>query len=190
MQPVATPMAPAAVDPVLMAIVSEIEKAWCVPAGSVLMRDRRPHLVDARHVAFWALGRAGLNPAQIARQFGLNHSTVVHGLKRVECRPEWHARAGAIADLAGAGGPATLRAWLRRGLPRASEEERRAVYAYAACTLLGWERRHAGTCSWGLLLVLGRPGMRRALEEALLRVNEARQIPRIDMQAARLAGVR
>ena len=64
--------------------------------------------------------------------------------------------------------------------------ERRAVHAYTTCTLLGWERHTGSTCAYGLLLVLGRPRVRAALEEALERCDLASEVVRIDLHAVRL----
>jgi Bacterial dnaA protein helix-turn-helix len=169
------------------AIIAEVARRMGVPEERVRARDRTPQVAAARHAAFWALNRAGLNPAQIARLLGLNHSTVVHGLARAEQHPEWRALVAPAIELSGAGGQRqALRSWLEQGLRGMSLVERRAVYAYATCTLLGWERHAGNTCAYGLWLVLSRPRMRAALEEALRRCDLAPEIGRIDLHAERL----
>ena len=169
------------------AIIAEVARRMGVPEERVRARDRSPQVANARHAAFWALNRAGLNPAQIARLLGLNHSTVVHGLARAEQHPEWRALVAPAVELSGAGGQRqALRSWLDRGLRGMPLDERRAIHAYATCTLLGWERHPGSSCAYGLLLVLGRPRVRLALVEALQRCDLATEVGRIDLQAAHL----
>lgn len=167
------------------AIIAEVARRMGVPEERVRARDRSPHVAAARHAAFWALNRAGLNPAQIARLLGLNHSTVVHGLARAERHPEWRALVAPAVELSGAGGQRqAFHSWLERGLRGLPPVERRAVRAYALCTLLGWERHAGSTCAYGLLLVLSRPRLRAALEEALRRCDLEAEVGRIDLHAA------
>lgn len=169
------------------AIIAEVARRMGVPEERVRARDRSPQVAAARHAAFWALNRAGLNPAQIARLLGLNHSTVVHGLARAERHPEWRALVAPAVELSGAGGQRqALHRWLERGLRGMPAEERRAIYAYATCTILGWERYAGSTCAYGLMLVLARPRVRAALEEALCRCDLEAEVGRIDLHAARL----
>jgi hypothetical protein len=169
------------------AIIAEVARRMGVPVERVRARDRAPRIAAARHTAFWALNRAGLNPAQIARHLGLNHSTVVHGLARAEAHPEWRALAAPAVELAGLGGqrPA-LRSWLERGLRGAPPLERRAINDYLMCTILGWERHPGSSCAYGLWLVLYRPWYRDAVEEAFRQCDLAQEIGRIDLHASRL----
>ncbi len=173
------------------AIIAEVARRMGVPEERVRARDRSPQVAAARHAAFWALNRAGLNPAQIARLLGLNHSTVVHGLARAEQHPEWRALVAPAVELSGVGGQRqAVRSWLERGLtqkvPGLQPIERRAVYAYTTCTLLGWERHPGSICAYGLWLMLKRPRVRAAVEEALVRCDLAAEIGRIDLQATQL----
>ena len=169
------------------AIIAEVARRMGVPEERVRARDRSPQVAAARHATFWALNRAGLNPAQIARLLGLNHSTVVHGLARAEAHPEWRALVAPAVELSGAGGQrAALASWLVRGLRTLSPTERQAVSAYVTCTLLGWERHQGNACAYGLWLVRSRPKVRAAVEEALLRCDLAQEIGRIELHGARL----
>ena len=169
------------------AIIAEVARRMNVPEERIRARDRSPQVAAARHAAFWALNRAGLNPAQIGRLLGLNHSTVVHGLARAERHPEWRELVAPAVELSGAGGQrAAVRSWLERGLRGMAPAERRAVYAYATCTLLGWERHPGNTCAYGLWLVYSRAKARSAVEEALRRCDLAPEIGRIDLHALRL----
>jgi chromosomal replication initiation ATPase DnaA len=63
-------------------IIAEVAYRMGVSDERLRARDRTPQVAAARHAAFWALQEAGLTPAQIARLWGLHHSTVVHGLAR------------------------------------------------------------------------------------------------------------
>src|SRR5713101_5988842 len=164
------------------AIIAEVARRMGVPEERVRARDRSPQVAAARHATFWALNRAGMNPAQIARLMGLNHSSVVHGLARAERHPEWRALVAPAVELSGAGGQRqALRSWLDRGLRGLPPPERRAVNAYVTCTILGWERHAGNTCAYGLLLVLTRPRVRTAVEEALRRCDLAAEVGRIDL---------
>ena len=169
------------------AIIAEVARRMGVPEERVRARDRSPQVAAARHAAFWALNRAGLNPAQIARLLGLNHSTVVHGLARAEQHPEWRALVAPAVQLSGSGGQRqALFSWLDRGLRGMPLVERRAVYAYATCTLLGWERHPGSICAYGLWIVLRRPMVRAAVEQALRSCDLEQEIGRIDLHATRL----
>lgn len=173
------------------AIITEVARRMGVPEERVRARDRAPQITAARHAAFWALNRAGLNPAQIARLLGLNHSTVIHGLTRAEAHPEWRELVAPVVELSGAGGQkAALNSWLNRGLdhlsPDLKPEERLAVRSYATCTLLGWERRPGSVCAYGLWLLLKRPKIRATVEEALTRCELGHEIARIDLHAQHL----
>ncbi|MGH2410111.1 MAG: helix-turn-helix domain-containing protein [Chloroflexota bacterium] len=173
------------------AIITEVARRMGVPEERVRARDRTPQVTAARHAAFWALNRAGLNPAQIARLLRLNHSTMIHGLSRAEAHPEWRELVAPVVELSGVGGQkAALESWLVRGLsqvtPNLKPVERRAVRSYAICTLLGWERQPGSICAYGLWLMLKRPNVRGAVEEALTRCELAHEIGRIDLQAQRL----
>jgi hypothetical protein len=169
------------------AIIAEVARRMGVPEERIRARDRSPQVAAARHATFWALNRAGMNPAQIARLMGLNHSSVVHGLARAEQHPEWRALVAPAVELSGAGGQRqAVRSWLDRGLRGMPAVERRAIHAYATCTLLGWERHPGSTCAYGLWLVLSRPRVRAAVEEALQRCDLGHEVGRIDLHAARL----
>jgi len=110
------------------------------------------------------LNRAGLNPAQIARYLGLNHSTVVHGLARAEQHPEWRALVAPAIQQVSAGGEARS----SEGLAHA-----RASRGAAAGTPLDQRLRHlhhfglgapfGSSCAYGLWLVLRRPWYRTAV---------------------------
>jgi DNA-binding CsgD family transcriptional regulator len=169
------------------AIIAEVARRMGVPVERVRARDRSPHVTAARHAAFWALNRSGLSPAQIARHLDLNHSTVVHGLARAEQHPEWRALVAPAIELSGAGGQRqALKSWLDRGLRSAPFLERRAIYFYITCTILGWERHPGSACAYGLWLVLCRPWYRAAVEETLRGCDLEREIGRIDLHASRL----
>lgn len=169
-------------------LIAEVARRFGISAAQVRARDRSKQVAVGRHVTFWALTRVGLNVSQIARLLDLNHSTVVHGLARVERHPEWQALALPALELSGVGGQRqALRRWIARGVRDLPGAERRAVHAYATCTLLGWERHAGSTCAYGLMLVQRRPQLRAALEEALRRCELGAEVWRIELQVARLA---
>jgi hypothetical protein len=168
-------------------IIDEVARRFGVRGDQLRAHDRRPHIAVARHAAFWALRRAGLTPACIARHFGMHHSTVVHGLARAARHPDWQEAAAPAVLLATVGGPRTaLTAWLERGLRGLPPSHRRAIEAYATCTLTGWQRHTGATCAAGLLIVLSNNRARAALEEALRRCDLAPLIASIALHARQL----
>ncbi len=169
------------------AIIAEVAHRMGVSEERLRARDRTPHVAAARHAAFWALNRAGLNPAQIARYLGLNHSTVVHGLARAEQHPEWRALvAPAIQQVSAGGERQATKARLIHELRAAPLLERRAISDYVTCTILGWERHAGSSCAYGLWLLLHRPWYRAAVENALRHSDLEHEIGRIDLHATRL----
>jgi hypothetical protein len=167
-------------------IITAVAERMGVAAARVRARDRTPQVAAARHAACWALREAGLTPAQIARLFGLQHSTVVHGLTRAQQHPEWQTLVAPVVALAGAGGqqPA-VRSWLRYGLRHQPAAISRAVQAYVTCTLLGWERHPGPCCAYGLWLVVRWPPVWAAVAETLQRCDLAPCLGLILVQAAR-----
>jgi hypothetical protein len=169
------------------AIIAEVARRMGVPEERLRAKDRTPHVAAARHAAFWALNRAGLNPAEIARYLGLNHSTVVHGLLRAEQHPEWRALVAPAVQKVSAGGERqAAKLWLTRELRAAPLLERRAISDYLTCTILGWERHSGSSSAYGLWLVLHRPWYRTAVETALRLSGLEYEIGRIDLHANRL----
>jgi len=54
-----------------------------VPVKRLLERNRRADVTSARYVAAWVLRRRGWSFAKIAALFGLDHSTIIHGIRKV-----------------------------------------------------------------------------------------------------------
>lgn len=54
-----------------------------VPAKRLLERNRRSDVTSARYVAAWVFRQRRWALAKIAEFFGLDHSTIVHGLRKV-----------------------------------------------------------------------------------------------------------
>jgi len=54
-----------------------------VPAKRLLERNRRADVTSARYVAAWVLRRRRWSYAKIAELFDLDHSTIIHGLRKV-----------------------------------------------------------------------------------------------------------
>lgn len=167
-------------------IVAEIAVRTGISVDAIRGHRRCTEHVQARHAAWLALSRAGMRPYRIALYAGFDHSTVVHALARAAARPQLAEMAEIVAEMAGQNGARrALHRWLERGLRSLTPYERAAVEAYAACSLLGWERRPGTICVYGLLLVMATPGVRAALDEALRRCDQAAAIGLIDLQADR-----
>lgn len=54
-----------------------------IPAKRLLERNRRADVTSARYVAAWVLRRRRWSYTKIAELFGMDHSTIVHGLRKV-----------------------------------------------------------------------------------------------------------
>lgn len=166
-------------------IVSEIGRQMLVDPEEIISHLRRAHVCDARHAMWLACSKLGRNPSEISRLFGFDHSTIMHGLARASSDPHLRLVAREAANLCGHGGlRRVLGSWLRRGMRFHMAQELQAVEAYAACSLLGWERRAGVTCAYGLMLVMSNPDIRGALEEALRRCDQAPTVGLIELQAA------
>lgn len=168
-------------------VVAEVATRFGVPVGAIYALNRTWEVAQARHAAAWALAQIGLSNSAIGRALGRDHSTVLNSLRRAAEHAEWQERARPATFYFGtAGAGLALASWLDRLLPGdTSPDEHRAVYAYAACTLLGWERYLSPLCSHGLLLVATKPAVRSALEEALRRIEADVHIQRIEAHTAR-----
>jgi chromosomal replication initiation ATPase DnaA len=57
---------------------------FSVTADDVLSGKRDRVHVDARHVAMWLMRDAGRSYPEIGNEIGVDHSTVMNGVKRVE----------------------------------------------------------------------------------------------------------
>lgn len=71
-----------AVDPVIAAILDEVERAGGPPRAYILGHSRRPQLVAARHAVMWAAARAGLSASEIGRSLRRHHTTVLWVLRK------------------------------------------------------------------------------------------------------------
>lgn len=69
---------------------------FSVSADDITGPGRSHDIVDARHVAAWLLRESGWSFPQIGEAMGKDHTTVMHGVKRVDKTPELIAVAAAI----------------------------------------------------------------------------------------------
>ena len=58
-----------------------------VPADHVYTRARHRAVTDARQVTCWVAAQLGLSYSEIGRQVGRDHTTIWHGVTRVENDP-------------------------------------------------------------------------------------------------------
>jgi len=56
---------------------------FCVPPKRILERNRHRDVTSARYVAAWLLSRRRWSTVKIGTLLDLDHSTVLHGLRRV-----------------------------------------------------------------------------------------------------------
>lgn len=64
-------------------VVATAASLFQVPAKRLLERNRRADVTSARYVAAWILRRRRWPYTKIAELFGLDHSTIIHGLRKV-----------------------------------------------------------------------------------------------------------
>ena len=69
-----------------------------VIGDDVLGTCRERPVVAARHVAMWVMRAGGMSLSSIGREVGRDHTTVLHGIKRVETRPDLMADARTIYE--------------------------------------------------------------------------------------------
>lgn len=95
-----------------------------------------------RHLTCYVLSRHGLIPMQIARFINRDHSSVVHGIKRIQqclaTHPEVAAYLALLPDTPRRIVDATLAGALQHAIHRLPETARRCVLAYIYGDLLGW----------------------------------------------------
>ncbi len=60
-------------------VLDTVELTW----GTIISYDKRPHVVQARWEVYKALHDIGMSASQIGRIVGRDHTTVLHGLKRL-----------------------------------------------------------------------------------------------------------
>jgi chromosomal replication initiation ATPase DnaA len=59
-----------------------------IAGDELLFGGRARDLVDARHIAMWLMHNAGGTFASIGRELGYDHSTIAHGVRRVDRTPD------------------------------------------------------------------------------------------------------
>ena len=55
-------------------------------SADIMGRSRRPSIAHARQEVFWLARQDGLSFAEIADYFGMDHTTVFYGVKKVDQR--------------------------------------------------------------------------------------------------------
>lgn len=63
-------------------IVDDVASATGIPAGSIMGRSRLNETVRARHLAWFIAHRSGMSYAEIGRQAGVDHTTVISGVRK------------------------------------------------------------------------------------------------------------
>ena len=169
------------------AVLAEVARRWDVTEEELRGRTRLRHIIPARHSGWWALSRLGLNTAEIGRHVGFDHSTIVHGLAHAERHPEWQKLVASAVELAGVGGQrVAVRRWLESTLPGSLPPAQRAAVQRYVLGMLGLERHRASDCAAGMLLVLHRPAIRRAVVQSLTACDLGAHVARIDLHAQQL----
>lgn len=69
-----------------------------VDADEVIDGSRRTSHVDARHVAMWLMRDSGRTYPEIGRQLGMDHTSAIHGVRRIEGDERLLATACAIRE--------------------------------------------------------------------------------------------
>jgi chromosomal replication initiation ATPase DnaA len=84
------------VAPAEQVAFAEIAALLDTTPAALCRRCREPAWVQARHAAMWLLTQRGLSRSAIGRLLGLDHSTVIHGLRRLAADAEAVARLARI----------------------------------------------------------------------------------------------
>lgn len=67
-----------------------------VQSDDLLSGGRRRITTDARHAFMWLMRSSGLSYPDVGRELGMDHTTVINGVRRVESTPRLRAAAGEI----------------------------------------------------------------------------------------------
>ncbi|MDB5057230.1 MAG: hypothetical protein JWO59_702 [Chloroflexi bacterium] len=167
------------------AIVAEVAGRMNVTAADILGTNRHPMPIDARQLVCWVLSRAGLNPAEISRAMGKEHSTIVHSLGRAKLRPEWDSLADTILAKTNTGSLG-LRSRLAFILTDVQPDVAGAIRACVYGLVLGIERHSGPRAAYGLMLLARNTMIRHAVQGALHTCEFEGQACAIDRMAARL----
>lgn len=72
-----------------------------VDGDTLLSRSLAREVVKARHVAMWVMRQGGQSYSHIGRELGVDHSTVMNGVRRVDKSPDLLSDATHLHDLLG-----------------------------------------------------------------------------------------
>lgn len=68
-------------------VLAAVAQCFQVAPGDLRQRTRRPDIVRPRHIAIWIMHRrGGFSLNQIGAFFALDHSTVLHGVAKMDER--------------------------------------------------------------------------------------------------------
>lgn len=71
---------------------------FAVDPDDVLAGRRQQAVLDARHVFMWLMRQQGRSYPEIGHELGMDHTTIINGVKRVENNTVLHDAAAAIHD--------------------------------------------------------------------------------------------
>jgi hypothetical protein len=173
---------------IIAAVCRELGIAW----EDLYSRKRDQETATSRKLLYFVLYKAGYSRAHIAALLARHYSTVVDGLRKVECNVTLSSEGARLAALVlpfdgeAAGRPVPLHT-LSRALVRALQgvaprREVAAMRAYVCGTLLGRERVPATQALWGLYVLKLRPAWRMIVEELLVGCGLAAFCDLIDVQ--------
>ena len=92
-----------AVHPKVKNIIETVSGFFDIPVSEIKGRRRKAQVVEARHVAMWAARHATeFTYPRIARQFRLDHTTIMHGIKNIDTRrktdPEFREKTDKVLE--------------------------------------------------------------------------------------------
>lgn len=65
-------------------IVRDVSEETGVPVDAIMSNSRKASIARARQVAFYLGRQAGVTYGGIGRYFGVHHTTVMHGVAKIE----------------------------------------------------------------------------------------------------------
>lgn len=79
-------------------MIERVSRACGLAPAAILSRSRLRCYAEARQIAFWLLREAGLSYPQIGAALNRDHTTVLHGVTKVDADPWLQALARRIAN--------------------------------------------------------------------------------------------
>lgn len=78
----------ATATPIVMSLARAATQVFQLPPGRIWAPDQKPYVARARFAVFTAGSETGVSASSMGRIFGMNHSSILYGLKAAEIYSE------------------------------------------------------------------------------------------------------